>query len=53
VRITYFVTGERRIIMLTVFRKTRPREQAEVDRAKRAMQACIEAGHTADDEEES
>ncbi|GAB2799560.1 type II toxin-antitoxin system RelE/ParE family toxin [Streptomyces daliensis] len=32
VRITYFVTGERRIIMLTVFRKTRQREQAEVGR---------------------
>ncbi|MET7696911.1 type II toxin-antitoxin system RelE/ParE family toxin [Streptomyces sp. NPDC005485] len=53
VRITYFITGERRIIMLTVFRKTRRREQAEVERAKRAMQACIDAGHTADDEEES
>ncbi|WP_078625757.1 type II toxin-antitoxin system RelE/ParE family toxin [Streptomyces iakyrus] len=52
VRVTYFITGERRIIMLTVFRKTRQREQAEVKRAKKAMLNCIAAGHTAEDDEE-
>jgi hypothetical protein len=51
VRLTYFMTGGRRIIMLTVFYKTRQSEQNEVGRAKRAMQECIAAGHTADEEE--
>ncbi|GHC95978.1 hypothetical protein GCM10007079_48030 [Nocardiopsis terrae] len=51
VRITYFITGVRRIIMLTVFHKTRRRESAEVRRAKRAMDTCVEAGHTTDEEE--
>ncbi|MGW9348922.1 Phage derived protein Gp49-like [Nocardiopsis flavescens] len=52
VRLTYFMTGERRIIMLTVFHKTSARETAEVRRAKRAMDACAAAGHTAENEEE-
>jgi hypothetical protein len=33
-----------RIILLTVFRKTRQRERAEIDRAWQAMRVCI-AGH--------
>jgi hypothetical protein len=41
VRITYFIAPGRRIILLTVFRKTRQRERAEIDRAWRAMQTCI------------
>jgi hypothetical protein len=43
-RITYWLTPARRIVMLTVFRKTRMRETAEVDRARKAQQQC-EAGH--------
>ncbi|WP_275041008.1 type II toxin-antitoxin system RelE/ParE family toxin [Nocardiopsis valliformis] len=50
VRISSFITGARRIIMLTVFYKTSRRESAEVRRAKRAMETCVEAGHTADEE---
>jgi len=37
--------------VVTVFRKKRMREQAEVERARRAMERCIaEGGHTADEE---
>ncbi|MER7130800.1 type II toxin-antitoxin system RelE/ParE family toxin [Streptosporangium saharense] len=50
VRITYWIAPERRIIMLTVFRKQRMRESAEIERAWRAMQRCIAEAHTADEE---
>jgi len=48
-RITYYIASGRRIILLTVFHKTKARETAEVDRARRAMRDCIAAGHTAED----
>ena len=48
-RITYYIASGRRIIRLTVFYKTKTRETAEVDRARRAMRDCIAAGHTAED----
>ena len=38
-RVTYYIASGRRIILLTVFRKTRQRESAEVDRAEATMQA--------------
>jgi hypothetical protein len=41
IRISYFIAPSRRIVLLTVFRKTRQREQAEIDRAWRAMQVCM------------
>jgi hypothetical protein len=41
-RITYYATSGRRIVMLTVFRKTKRREKAEIDRAEAAMQTHIE-----------
>ncbi|MBF8185432.1 type II toxin-antitoxin system RelE/ParE family toxin [Nonomuraea sp. K274] len=50
VRITYWIASGRRIILLTVFRKQRMRETAEIERAVRAMQRCIADGHTADEE---
>ena len=34
----------------TVFAKTRPRERTEIDRARRAMQRCIDEGHIAIEE---
>ena len=37
--------------MLTVFHKTKSRETAEVARAKRAMIACQDKGHTAEEDE--
>jgi hypothetical protein len=50
-RITYYVASGRRIVLLTVFTKTRQHERAEIDRAWRAMQTCITEGHTAEDDE--
>lgn len=50
-RITYFFPGSRRIVLLTVFRKQRQNERAEVERARRVMATCIDRGHTAVEEE--
>ncbi|MEV4577014.1 type II toxin-antitoxin system RelE/ParE family toxin [Nonomuraea jabiensis] len=50
VRITYWIAPGRRIILLTVFRKQRMRETAEIERAVRAMKRCVAAAHTADEE---
>ena len=36
-RITYYIAPGRRVILLTVFRKTRQRERGEVQRAEEAM----------------
>lgn len=41
-RITYWLAPGRRIVLLTVFRKTRDREEAQVRRATAAQQACQE-----------
>lgn len=43
-RVTYWLAPDRRIVLLTVFRKTRMREEAEVKRAKLAKELC-EAEH--------
>jgi hypothetical protein len=42
-RITYWIVPGRRIILLTVFTKTRMREDRQVDRASRALAGCIAA----------
>jgi hypothetical protein len=47
VRLSYFIASGRRIILLTVFRKQRQREEAEIERAYRAMRRCIEERHEA------
>ena len=52
VRISYWIAPGRRIIMLTVFTKTRMRETAEIARAAAAMARCQREGHTADENEE-
>lgn len=44
VRVTYWLAPDRRIVLLTVFRKTRQREEAEVARAQQAQKVC-EAEH--------
>jgi hypothetical protein len=44
VRITYWLAPDRRIVLLTVFRKTKQREVAEVERAHQAQKVC-EADH--------
>ncbi|XRQ06200.1 type II toxin-antitoxin system RelE/ParE family toxin [Actinomadura welshii] len=44
-RITYWLAPERRVVLLTVFSKSRPVETAEIDRAKQAKKVC-EAEHS-------
>jgi hypothetical protein len=39
-RITYWCTADRRIVLLTVFRKTRQHDQRQIDRAIRAQETC-------------
>jgi hypothetical protein len=46
VRLTYWLAPDQRVVLLTVFRKTRIRETEEVDRAKLAQKVC-EAEHSA------
>lgn len=43
-RITYWLAPGRRVVLLTVFRKTRTRQAAEVERAKALRKVC-EAEH--------
>ncbi|NUS44056.1 MAG: type II toxin-antitoxin system RelE/ParE family toxin [Mycobacteriaceae bacterium] len=43
-RVTYWLAPQRRVVLLTVFRKTRMREDAEVLRAKALRKVC-EAEH--------
>lgn len=51
VRITYWVASGRRITLLTVFTKTRMRENREVDRARRALTRCIAQEHDVEDDD--
>ncbi|WTZ61633.1 type II toxin-antitoxin system RelE/ParE family toxin [Streptomyces sp. NBC_01387] len=44
IRVSYWLAPDRRIVLLTIFRKTRSREDAEVARAQRAKSTC-EASH--------
>lgn len=50
-RITYWIAPGRRIILLTVFAKTKGRDRLEIARATRAMLTCIEAKHIVDEVE--
>ncbi|MDA3649237.1 type II toxin-antitoxin system RelE/ParE family toxin [Saccharopolyspora indica] len=50
VRITYWIAPGRRIVLLTAFRKTRMRENREVDRAWRAFRLCLSEGHSVDED---
>lgn len=52
VRVTYWIASERRIVMLTVFVKTRMRERRDVALASRALARCLAEGHSADEEDE-
>ncbi|MGE0881150.1 MAG: helix-turn-helix domain-containing protein [Acidimicrobiia bacterium] len=45
-RISYFFASDRRIVLLAVFRRQRQNEKHDVQRARRAMQRCINEGHT-------
>ncbi len=49
-RISFFFTGTKRIVLLTVFRKQRMNERHEIERARSAMRRCIAEGHTAEED---
>ena len=51
VRLTYWIAPGRRIVLRTVFRKTRMREEREIDRARRTLRRCEIEEHTADEED--
>jgi hypothetical protein len=50
VRVTYWIAPGRRIVLLTVFRKTRMREVREVQRARRALARCLAEVHTVEED---
>ena len=45
VRVTYWIAAGRRIVLLTVFAKSRMREHREVERARGALARCIAEEH--------
>lgn len=45
IRITYWIAPDKRIILLTVFDKTRMNERKQVQRAKKALQVCRAGAH--------
>lgn len=51
-RITYWIEPNRRIVLLTVFTKTRMREDREVERARRVLARCIAEAHTVEEEQD-
>lgn len=50
-RLTYWIAPGRRIVLLTVFAKTRMRERAQIERARRALNRCMAERHTAEEDE--
>ena len=50
-RSTYFFGPDRRIVLLTVFRKQRQNERTEVQRARRAMYRCVTEGHSVEEDD--
>ena len=52
-RVTYYIANGRRIILLTIFKKTAQREVAEIARAEAAMARCVAEGHTAEEADDA
>jgi hypothetical protein len=50
VRVTYWIATGRRIASLTVFAKSRMREEREIDRARRVLARCEVQGHTVEED---
>ena len=46
---TYWIAPGRRIVLLTVFTKSRMREDREIERARRALARCIAEEHMAEE----
>ena len=52
VRVTYWIAPGRRIVLLTVFTKTRMREHEQIGRARRALARCMAAEHTPEEDDQ-
>jgi phage-related protein len=52
-RITYYVAKGRRIILLTIFKKSARKELAEIARAEGAMARCVGEGHIAEETDDA
>ena len=50
-RVTYRIASGRRIVLLTVFIKTRMREPTEIARARRALALCMAEEHELEDDD--
>jgi phage-related protein len=50
VRVTYWIASGRRIVLLTVFAKSRMREEREIERARRALARCEAEEHRAEED---
>jgi hypothetical protein len=50
VRVTYWIASGRRVVLLTVFVKSRMREVREVERARRVLARCLAEEHTTEEE---
>ena len=45
-RVSYWIAPGRRIVLLTVFRKSRMREPREIERARQAYRRCVAERHS-------
>ena len=50
VRLTYWIASGRRIVLLTVFAKSRMREDRQVERARRALARCVDEEHSVEED---
>jgi putative component of toxin-antitoxin plasmid stabilization module len=50
-RVPFFFVSERRIVLLTVFRRQRMNERQEITRARAVMTRCIAEAHTAEEDD--
>ena len=53
VRVTYWIATGRRIVLLTVFAKSRMREEREIQRARRVLARCEAEEHTVEGNEDA
>lgn len=51
IRLTYWIAPGRRIVLMTMFTKTRRREHREIERARRALARCVAEQHTVEEDE--
>jgi len=51
-RVTYWIAPGRRIILLTVFAKTKRQERRQVERARKALERCMSEDHTTEEDDD-